>query len=173
MADDDDAVVMTQGVKETSEESTKMREMTSGIDVPQDYSFSTAIAIDAATATAATIKNSAHAWVSPNKSDEEPSSEESSPSSSNLKFNEKELTESSIPADLNAGDIDFETPESEENCNLDLSIIGQRLEVQKLAGIKCKEGVLETTSKNFVKIIHGDKEVMLVLPSEVSPTFHL
>ena len=121
----------------------------------------------------------AHTWVSPNKSDEVPSSKESSPDaqSEQTALRENEKSSGELNADLEAEyEVDFEPIAMEkqpvamkEQPDLDISIVGQRLEVQNVKGLSvADEVVLDASSKDFVKIIHGGKEVMLVLPSEVS-----
>eukprot|EP00579_Thalassiosira_antarctica_P012061 CAMPEP_0201925474 /NCGR_PEP_ID=MMETSP0903-20130614/14724_1 /ASSEMBLY_ACC=CAM_ASM_000552 /TAXON_ID=420261 /ORGANISM="Thalassiosira antarctica, Strain CCMP982" /LENGTH=738 /DNA_ID=CAMNT_0048463161 /DNA_START=55 /DNA_END=2269 /DNA_ORIENTATION=- len=110
----------------------------------------------------------AHTWVSPNKSDEVPSSKESSPDaqSEQTALRENEKSSGELNADLEAEyEADFEPVAMEEQPDLDISVVGQRLE----KGLSvADEVVLDASSKDFVKIIHGGKEVMLVLPSEVS-----
>lgn len=176
MAEEGTAVAL-KGVSITAaEKCIKAKEMLVGVDMPQDYSFpsdevaAVLIGADSNIATAAKPVSSAtaHAWVSPNKSDEVPSSEESSPTCDDLKINEKELAESGINANLNAEfDGEFETTESVEASDPDLSIIGKRLEVQNLVGTSNVEAVLDATGKDFIRIVHGEKAVMMVLPSVV------
>jgi len=169
--------VALEGVAITAaEECIKDKEMLAGVDMPQDYAAGP-VPIQASsniTTAAKPVMSAAHAWVSPNKSDEVPSSEESSPICDDLKLYEKELAESGINASLNAEfDGEFETTESVETFDPDFSVIGERLEVQTLYGASNAEPVLDATGKDFIRIVHGEKAVMMVLPSEVSTTFEI
>ena len=162
-------VVALVGVnaKPAAEDCIKAKEMLAAADLPQDYSSSSNISPAKPVVSSVTTETS-RAWVSPNKSDEvEPSSEESSSTCEDGKLNAKVLlAESGINANnLDAEyDGDFETTESDP----DLSIIGQRLEVQNLGSSSNTEAVLDATGKGFVRIVHGEKAVMMILPSDVS-----
>lgn len=132
-----------------------------------------------------------HDWVSPNKNDEVPSSLESSPSSE-LKFEEKDSNLSDVIKKLIDGfvsmknistfeaiavkeisDPDFDAEyatgfeAADDEFNVNFSVIGKRMEVQTFAGV-ASAAVLHASSKSFANIIHGEKHVMLVLPSRVS-----
>ena len=175
------------------------------VNLPQDYLFSPATAASAATTAAAAVDRAdspreafskidseatvivanKHAWVSPNKNDEVPSSLESSPSSE-LKFEDKDSNVSDVIKKLIDGFVSMKDISNKENSDPDfdadyatgfeaandesevnLSVIGKRMEVQKFAGVAA-EAVLHASSKSFANIIHGEKHVMLVLPSRVS-----
>lgn len=124
-----------------------------------------------------------HMWVSPNKSDEVPSSQDSSPATQPEQAapgeNEHSIEESNAkesPSSTKAefgGEYDADSDpaaEEEHNTGLDLSIVGQSMEIQnsEILGVASDEAVLGASGKDFAKIIHGDREVMLVMPSEVS-----
>ena len=150
------------------------------VDLPQDYIFSPP-AIASPRETKVSVGDDddfaakAHAWVSPNKSDEVPSSKESSP----LESNEKSIDESpastkdststsTIKAVLETEyEADFEPVATEEQLDVNLSIVGQSLEVQTTVSTE-ESAVLDASGNDFIKIIHGGKEIMLVLPSGVS-----
>lgn len=173
------------------------------IDLPQDYLPFSPTHDSLADACSAA---KAHTWVSPNKSDEVPSSlpssKESSPDvhsgqtspsaegigidklidASEVKYEEESQVE---VVDLDAEyDADFEPIAKEEETppELDLSILGQSYLVSKIvdeitdtAAKITDEVVLSSSQGDFVKIIHGDKHVMMAIPSEVScsNTLHL
>jgi hypothetical protein len=135
-----------------------------------------------------------HALVSPNKSDElVPLLVESSPSDDESKSKVeqskdaldsiKELIDS-FAASKRGEDLDSTAVEGKLaldfnaeygkgydaahfDTNVDLSVIGKRLEIQTSAGVAA-EATLRASSDSFANIIHGDKKVMLVLPSRVS-----
>jgi hypothetical protein len=180
------------------------------VDLPQDYLFCPAAAAAVATAAAAVdqadsptretfsksdsevtvIVANKHAWVSPNKNDEVPSSLESSPSSE-LKFEEKDSSADVIKkliddfvtmkkisnfeaiAVKENHDPDFDAEyatgfeAADDEFEVNLSVIGKRMEVQTFADV-ASAAVLHASSKSFANIIHGEKPVMLVLPSRVS-----
>ena len=65
-----------------------------------------------------------------------------------------------------------------EKVDLDLSIIGERVEIQNdaanddVAAAKPtdeeSDAVFDASNKDFIRIIHGDRQIMLIMPSEVS-----
>ena len=135
----------------------------------------------------------AHAWVSPNRSDEISSSRESpadtisekTPLRENKSATEELESKDSISINL--------TPETEYEAVFEpaatmeapsISIVDKHLEVpiQKnessksntatfplfdFADISDQELHLDVSSKDWIKIVHGGKEVMIVLPTEV------
>lgn len=124
----------------------------------------------AATASSA----NAHAWVSPNKSDEVPSSKDSSP---DAQFDKASDDADAPNVDMKAefdAEAEYAYDADSERPDLDLSIVGQRLEV--LEEVASEDAVVDEdelvlmdgSKKDFVKIIHGEKVVTLVLPSDVS-----
>lgn len=153
----------------------------SKVDLPQDYFSPPAIASPRETKESVgdddDFAAKAHAWVSPNKSDEVPSSKESSPDA--LESNEKSIDESpastkdststsTIKAVLETEyEADFEPVATEEQLDVNLSIVGQSLEVQTTVSTE-ESAILDASGNDFIKIIHGGKEIMLVLPSGVS-----
>jgi len=173
-------------LKDKIEEFIHGKDRSTPIDLPQDYlPFSPAAAGSIESDRENPSKDSppgscsaanVHTWVSPNKSDEVPSSKESSPDDhrEQTALREKEKSKgstSSINVDLDAEyEADFEPIALEAKPELDLSIVGDSLEIQnsEVLSVADNEAVLSGSSKDFVKIIHGNKEVMLVLPSEVS-----
>jgi hypothetical protein len=137
-----------------------------------------------------------HAWVLPNESGElVPLSVESSPSDDELKSEVdqsknaleldsiKRLIDSfasgkqGIDLDPTAVNEKFDPHFDVEyskgfdaanvDSNVDLSVIGKRLEIQTSASVAA-EAVLHASSERFANIIHGEKQIMLVLPSRVS-----
>ena len=154
----------------------------SKVDLPQDYIFSPP-AIASPRETKVSVGDDddfaakAHAWVSPNKSDEVPSSKESSPDA--FESNEKSIDESpastkdststsTIKAVLETEyEADFEPVATEEQLDVNLSIVGQSLAVQTTVSTE-ESAVLDASGNDFIKIILGGKEIMLVLPSGVS-----
>ena len=70
-----------------------------------------------------------------------------------------------------------------EKVDLDLSIIGERVEIQNdaanddVAAAKPtdeeSDAVFDASNKDFIRIIHGDRQIMLIMPSEVSKYFVL
>ena len=149
----------------------------SKVDLPQDYFSPPAIASPRETKESVgdddDFAAKAHAWVSPNKSGEVPSSKESSP----VESNEKSIDESpastkdstsTIKAVLETEyEADFEPVATEEQLDVNLSIVGQSLEVQTTVSTE-ESAILDASGNDFIKIIHGGKEIMLVLPSGVS-----
>jgi hypothetical protein len=166
------------------------------VELPQDYLFSPTGASSAInqvdspcetfsksdSETTAVVTNK-HVWVSPNKSDEIVPSLMECPSNEWLKF---EVDESNAHDLIKKLRVDLEAAAAEENLALDfddenatgfdaaivdssvdLSVIGKRLEIQTYAD-DVAEAVLHASSKSFANIIHGEKQVMLVLPSRVS-----
>jgi len=77
----------------------------------------------------------------------------------------------------------FEEEKNEESAekktDLDLSIVGVSLddiEIQNELDMEEEEeedAILDISSKDFVRIIHGNKEVMLVMPTEVRYYHHI
>ena len=65
-----------------------------------------------------------------------------------------------------------------EKVDLDLSIIGERVEIQNdaanddvaavIATDEESDAVFDASNKDFIRIIHGDRQIMLIMPSEVS-----
>jgi len=70
-----------------------------------------------------------------------------------------------------------------EKVDLDLSIIGERVEIQNdaanddvaaaTATEEESDAVFDASNKDFIRIIHGDRQIMLIMPSEVSKYFVL
>lgn len=62
---------------------------------------------------------------------------------------------------------------------MDLSIVGVSLDdiqIQNELDMEDEEeedAILDISSKDFVRIIHGNKEVMLVMPTEVRYYYHI
>mmetsp|Transcript_15228 Transcript_15228/g.33218 ORF Transcript_15228/g.33218 Transcript_15228/m.33218 type:complete len:201 (-) Transcript_15228:2114-2716(-) len=171
-------------LKDKIEEFIKGEDRSFPVDLPQDYfPFSPSLAGAAAAVPGNPSKDSpagscsatnGHAWVSPNKSDEVPLSNESSPDAQSEQTPPEENEK--LHEELNAKDYseaDVEPIAMKEKPDLDLSIAGESLEIQNLAAprVTNDEAVLGASSEDFVKIIHGDKAIMLALPSEVSFDF--
>lgn len=175
MAEKGTAVALMCGATKTAEDCIETKEAIVGVDLPQDYSLAPHDGAAVTTVSSSNISAAenvvatAHAWVSPNKSDEEPSSKESSPTCDDMKLNKTVLDESGIKANFDQHDGGVK----EESSDPDLSIIGHRMEVQHLDVASITDTVLDAAGNDCVRIIHGEKEVMLILPSEVSsfPTF--
>ncbi len=169
MAEEGTVVALMCGATKTAKDCIKTKEMIVGVDLPQDYSFPPHDGAAVTTVTSSNISSAktvvaaAHAWVSPNKSDEGPSSEESSPTCDDSKTNETVLDEPGINANLDQYDGG-----KEEASDPDLSIIGQRIEVQHLDVASITDTVLDTAGNDCVRILYGVKEVMMILPSEVN-----
>lgn len=162
--------------KDKSKECAKDKDLSS--DIPQDYfpfppSSPENLPKDSPVGVCSTAD--AHTWVSPNKSDEISSSKESSPDIAPEKpvIRENEKSEeqlnvkdsiSSIKTNLEA--VDIEPNATEEQSGFDMTISGEGLKIQKNnPSFIAKEAVF-APHKDFVKIAHGGKEIMLVLPSE-------
>ena len=68
---------------------------------------------------------------------------------------------------------------AEKKTDLDLSIVGVSLDdiqIQNELDMEDEEeedAILDISSKDFVRIIHGNKEVMLVMPTEVRYYHHI
>ena len=68
---------------------------------------------------------------------------------------------------------------AEKKTDLDLSIVGVSLDdiqIQNELDMEDEEeedAILDISSKDFVRIIHGNKEVMLVMPTEVRHYHHI
>ena len=174
----------------------KMEELKRGTDLPQDYLPFSPSATNVASPRAISSKEcppndsfaaNAHTWVSPNKSSEVSSSKDSTPDAlpepireetghQDIQNVDNELnTKDSIysfEADLETEyEADFEAIVTDEIPDLDLSIVGEGLEIQKKVEIAHveddEEAVLDVTRKDIIKVNHGDKHIILVLPSEV------
>ena len=152
----------------------------SSLDLPQDYSpFSPSSPDNLPKDSPAGVCSTAdaHAWVSPNKSDEAPSFKESSPDVAPEKpviqeDNEPEeqlnAKDSTSPTEKILEAVDFEPIATEAESDFDFIITGESLEIQKNDASFISNEVVLVPRKDVVKITHGGKEIMLVLPPEVS-----
>lgn len=155
-------------------------------------------------ATVVTANKTPNHWVSPNKSEEEdkempptPSVPSSSTDDLQLELSSvsdtikrlvdvfaarKEDGEYSSKGDISDSDFDveyetgFTKVESNDVENVDLTVIGKRIEIEmvttttaltNVANEALPEALLYASSKSFVNIIHGKKEIMLIIPSSV------
>ena len=131
------------------------------------------------------VAGNIHAWVSPNKSDEVPSSKESSPDASNQTL---PSSKSSSPESFNLN-ITALTDDNKENVENSfsnandaasaISVVGKGLMEQKKPGVP-PLGLAEVSSnamtdlnfdasnKDWVKIVHEGREVMVMLHNDVS-----
>lgn len=139
------------------------------------------------------VAGNIHAWVSPNKSDEVPSSKESSPDVSSNQTASLPSSKASSPESFNL-DITALSDDNKENVEhsfsnadsgtLPIAIVGKRLVEQGKAADVPPLGLAEVgsstpmtqslnfdaTSQNFVKIVHEGKEVLVMLHKDVSIT---
>ena len=89
----------------------------------------------------------------------------------------KEDAENNSDSDF---DYEYETgftkEESNDVKNIDMTVIGKRMEIETISSPTAltsiatevlPEAVLYASSKSFVNIIHGEKEIMLIIPSLV------
>ena len=134
------------------------------------------------------VAGNIHAWVSPNKSDEVPSSKESSPDVSNLtslpssKESSPESFNLNITAISNANKENVDNSFSNVNDGASpIAILGKRLVDSKkpdvpplgLADVSSSKAmtdalVFDASNKDWIKIVHGGKEVMVMLHNDVS-----
>ena len=135
------------------------------------------------------VAGNIHAWVSPNKSDEVPSSKESSPEEigPSLSTSSKGYSPNSFHLNITAS-VD-ENKENVDNSftNLNIgsspiSVVGKALEGAKKANIPplglsapgtsssaaMTELKFDASKKDFVKVIHAGKEVLVMLHEDVS-----
>ena len=116
--------------------------------------------------------------------------EEGSPTSSSTSLVLRDDDLSNIVDDANKEEYTTSSPSSTikaEKVDLDLSIIGERVEIHNdvandddydvaaAANVTDEESdaVFDASNKDFIRIIHGDRQVMLVMPSEVSIIYSL
>eukprot|EP00985_Skeletonema_marinoi_P016544 scaffold8922_cov219-Skeletonema_marinoi.AAC.23 len=134
------------------------------------------------------VAGNVHAWVSPNKSDEVPSSKESSPDVSNqtsLPSSKESSPESfhlNITAISNANKENVDNSFSNVNDGAPpIAIVGKRLVDSKkpdvpplgLADVSSSNAMtdalkFDASNKDWIKIVHGGKEVMVMLHNDVT-----
>lgn len=132
------------------------------------------------------VAGNIHAWVSPNKSDEVPSSKESSPDASNPTSLPSSKSSSPESFNLNITALTDDNKENVENSFSNandaasaIAVVGKGLMEQKKPGVP-PLGLTEVSSnamtdlnfdasqKNWVKIVHEGREVMVMLHNDVS-----
>ena len=132
------------------------------------------------------VAGNIHAWVSPNKSDELPSSKESSPDASNQTSLPSSKSSSPESFNLNITALTDDNKENVENSFSNandaasaIAVVGKGLMEQKKPGVP-PLGLAEVSSnpmtdlnfdasqKNWVKIVHEGREVMVMLHNDVS-----
>ena len=136
------------------------------------------------------VAGNIHAWVSPNKSDEVPSSKESSPDVSSNQTSSLPSSKASSPESFNlnitalSDDNKENVENSLSNANADgassIAVVGKRLAEQSkadvpplgLAEAKISSNAmtesLNFSNDGFIKVVHGGKEVLVMLHKDVS-----
>lgn len=170
------------GVGLTLTEELNCKDKVTSSGLPQDYfSPNEVSSIVEEGSPASCFAANAHPWVSPNKSDEIASSKDSTPTTNDE--NTKKASKSPVDTLSTKASSDSENEYSDEefdspNKSPSMRVIGNRIESAiKNTGIPpldlstClmeSDLIIDASGKDWIKVVHGDKEIMMVLPASVS-----
>ncbi|EED95156.1 predicted protein [Thalassiosira pseudonana CCMP1335] len=170
------------GVGLTLTEELNCKDKVTSRGLPQDYfSPNEVSSIVEEGSPASCFAANAHPWVSPNKSDEIASSKDSTPTTNDE--NTKKASKSPVDTLSTKASSDSENEYSDEefdspNKSPSMRVIGNRIESAiKNTGIPpldlstClmeSDLIIDASGKDWIKVVHGDKEIMMVLPASGS-----